>query len=69
MIKTTDETNIHLLIRTMFNEAKSHGATMLEIRGTAVMNTDLFNPVIAKRLGFTFEKLSESSFKITAPIR
>lgn len=69
LMKTTEESNIHLLIRTMFNEAKGHGAKMLEVRGTSVMNQDLFNPIIAKRLGFTFEKLSESSFKLTAPIR
>lgn len=69
LMKTTEESNIHLLIRTMFNEAKGHGAKMLEVRGTSVMNQNLFNSIIAKRLGFTFEKLSESSFKLTAPIR
>lgn len=52
----------------MFNEAKSHGATTLELRGTDIMNNKLFNEAIARRLGFTFEKLSESSIKLTTPI-
>lgn len=52
----------------MFNKAKSHGATTLELKGIAIMNNKLFNEAIARRLGFTFEKLSESSIRLTALI-
>ncbi|MCT2407685.1 HINT domain-containing protein [Chryseobacterium antibioticum] len=68
LMKATESTDLNLLIKTMFNEAKSHGATMLEVRGTDIMNNKMFNEAIARRLGFTFEKLSESSIRLTAPI-
>ncbi len=68
LMKATESTDLNLLIKTMFNEAKSHGATILEVRGTDIMNNKMFNEAIARRLGFTFEKLSESSIRLTAPI-
>ncbi|MCS3869423.1 RHS repeat-associated protein [Chryseobacterium ginsenosidimutans] len=68
LAKAQESTDLNLLLKTMFNEAKSHGATMLELRGTDIMNNKLFNEAVARRLGFTFEKLSESSIRLTSPI-
>ncbi|WP_259113550.1 Hint domain-containing protein [Chryseobacterium sp. JUb7] len=68
LAKAQESTDLNLLLKTMFNEAKSHGATMLELRGKDIMNNKLFNETVARRLGFTFEKLSESSIRLTAPI-
>ncbi|WP_306619856.1 hypothetical protein [Chryseobacterium ginsenosidimutans] len=68
LMKATESTDLKLLLRTMFNEGKSNGASMLELRGTDIMNNKLFNEAVAKRLGFTLEKLSDSSIRLTAPI-
>ncbi|PKF74381.1 sugar-binding protein [Chryseobacterium sp. PMSZPI] len=69
LISSDKTSSLSALLKTMNNEAKSAGAQKLVIEGTAIVNTKLFNPKLAQKLGFSYEKISESSIRLIQSVK
>jgi hypothetical protein len=58
------------LLKAFEKEALEMGANVIEIEGIGVVNPKLMNgSVIAKKLGYIFNRLSDNSFKLTKILR
>ncbi|GLB54014.1 hypothetical protein NBRC110019_30550 [Neptunitalea chrysea] len=63
------EVNLMKVIRSVEAEAKSAGAKKLVIEGVDIINSKLINPKIFERLGYSIEKTTETTIKITKNLK
>jgi hypothetical protein len=53
------------LVGAMEAEARGAGASQLRIVGHAIVNNGFFSPAIARRFGFAFERINETTIALT----
>lgn len=60
-----NEKSLFQLLKAFESDAAAKGASNIVLKGTEVLNEKLFNPAVAARLGYKFEKLANDSFTLT----
>lgn len=64
LVSLTEGTNIKALLNVFENQARSSGANKVVIEGIDIINSKLFSPAMAQRLGYTYEQTGKNSIKL-----
>lgn len=69
LVSLEEGTSLKALINVFETQAKNMGAKNIVIEGVDIVNPKLFNPAIAQKLGYTFEKTTSNSIKLVKVLK